>query len=160
MSETVRFWSQVQRGGSETCWPWTGKKIKGGYGDFVRFVDGKWTHSIAHRWSWVEANGPIPRGLFVCHRCDNPPCVNPSHLFLGTALDNERDKIAKGRLECRVGERNPNARIGPDDVREIRRLRGEGRTLAGIARRYGLHPETVRRIALGRSWCRVDAPVT
>ena len=98
----TRFWSYVNR--TPGCWEWTGalsKRKRGdrrqrgaGYGHFM--VTWK-TITMAHRYSWELAHGPIPPGLFVCHRCDNPKCVRPDHLFLGTALDNTRDMIAKGR---------------------------------------------------------------
>lgn len=87
-----RFWSKVDRSGD--CWTWTASRTRHGYG---RIGLGHDRVETAHRVSWMLANGPIPEGVFVCHRCDNPPCVRPDHLFLGTALDNIRDMIAKGR---------------------------------------------------------------
>ena len=86
-----RFWVKVVRG--PDCWNWNGGKLVEGYG---RFVDrGKYV--LAHRVSWEIHNGPIPEGLCVLHRCDNPPCTNPDHLFVGTHGDNARDRAAKGR---------------------------------------------------------------
>ena len=86
-----RFWMQVHK--SSGCWVWVGNRIPQGYGTIG--VGGKPVR--AHRYSWELHNGPIPDGLFVLHRCDNPPCVRPDHLFLGTALDNSRDCVDKGR---------------------------------------------------------------
>lgn len=92
-----RFWSKVDKGPG--CWTWTGATQNYGYGAVT-------IHGLtrrAHRVSWELAHGPIPDGLHVCHRCDNPPCVNPDHLFLGTAQDNVDDKDAKGRGRNQVG---------------------------------------------------------
>lgn len=86
-----RFWSKVRKG--DGCWEWTAWINSNGYGEFTK--DHK--NLKASRVSWILTYGPIPDGLFVCHHCDNPPCVRPDHLFLGTPLDNMRDMIAKGR---------------------------------------------------------------
>lgn len=88
------FWSKVQK--TDTCWLWTGVIGAHGYGVF----GGKKTRGRAHRLMWERVNGPIPDGLNVCHRCDNPPCVNPAHLFLGTVKDNAQDMMRKGRGAC------------------------------------------------------------
>lgn len=88
-----RFWGYVSIN-PEGCWEWTGQRARFGYGRAAHLFG---TH-LAHRISWTLANGPIPKGLFVCHHCDNPPCVRPDHLFLGTASDNIRDAWAKGRM--------------------------------------------------------------
>jgi hypothetical protein len=85
------FWSLVDRGGD--CWLWLGRKNSTGYGALGR----KYPDERAHRYAWLITHGPIPDGLWVLHRCDNPPCVRPEHLFLGDALANARDRDAKGR---------------------------------------------------------------
>jgi hypothetical protein len=88
-----RFWGRVDRSGD--CWLWTGWRQANGYGG----LRVKRQAHYAHRVAWTLVNGPIPDGLFVCHHCDNRPCVRPDHLFLGTARDNTRDSIAKGRWQ-------------------------------------------------------------
>lgn len=91
MSLVERFWAKVdQSGGAEACWPWMGGRHKFGYGNVEHDVR-------AHRLAWELANGPIPAGLHVLHRCDNPPCCNARHLFIGTDADNVADMRAKGR---------------------------------------------------------------
>ena len=84
------FWEKVDKHAEGGCWVWTGTRQVFGYGISLRY-------RLAHRVSWEIANGPIPDGLWVLHRCDNPPCVNPAHLFLGTQTENMRDMTAKGR---------------------------------------------------------------
>jgi len=84
------FWKQVDKsGGDDACWIWNGYKLTSGYGQYY--------HVGAHRVAWIETHGDIPDNLLVCHHCDNPSCVNPKHLFLGTHRDNTQDMIAKGR---------------------------------------------------------------
>lgn len=87
------FWSHVDIQGANECWPWKNVRTRQGYG--TKKVSGKWVYS--HRMAYEYAFGPIPDGLLVCHKCDNPPCCNPNHLFLGTGRDNVRDAISKGR---------------------------------------------------------------
>jgi hypothetical protein len=88
-----RFWAKVDRNGPDECWLWKGAKNHAGYGK-MRWCGG-W--ELAHRIIFMMVHGPIPEGAFICHHCDTPSCVNPNHLFLGSALENNRDTLAKGR---------------------------------------------------------------
>jgi len=121
MNAERTFWSLVNKAGS--CWEWLGHKHSQGYG-LYRFHSRQDTG--AHRISWFLANGPIPDGLFVCHHCDNPPCVNPSHLFLGTARDNAIDASRKGRLGNNSYKRQTHCIRGHEYSAKNTRIRPQG----------------------------------
>ena len=127
---------------SSGCWNWTGKKNWKGYGVF--WACGRYVG--AHRFSYYAYRGSIPNGLFVCHICDNPGCVNPSHLFLGTARDNTQDSIRKGRY---WNPRGSHYRATPEKVAEALRLRREGVTYRAIADSTGLSWITIHRLCSG-----------
>jgi hypothetical protein len=142
-SDQEKFWSKVQK--AEGCWLWTGMMSSSGYGQFGSFGSLK----DAHRFSWELANGrSVPDGFEVCHRCDNPPCVNPEHLFVGTPADNKQDSIQKGRIA--VGERHGHAAVSDATVAEMRRLATSGLSVQDIAKQVGVGVSTVRGIVRGR----------
>ena len=95
MNESERFWCKVEK--TDSCWNWKAS-LKSGYGGFQ--YNGHFVR--AHRASWHMHNGPIPEGIFICHKCDNPLCVNPEHLFLGTHRDNVLDAVSKGRFKKKL----------------------------------------------------------
>lgn len=129
------------------CWLWTGTVDQNGYGMMTL---GGVRGLRAHRVAWMIANGPIPSGLFICHRCDNPACVNPAHLFAGTHRDNMKDKAAKGRA-C-----SPT-RLRPADVLAIREAVERGDLQRVVAARYGVHAVTVGKIVRGERWQSIAA---
>lgn len=143
-----RFWSKVDRSLSDGCWPWTAsvRRKDEGYGAF--WLDGR--HRPAHRVAWELTFGQIPEGLVVCHRCDNPPCCNPEHLFLGTPLENNDDKVAKRRHP--IGERHHKAILTTADVLEIREARKFRGYRAALAEKFGVRPHTITEIRGMKSW--------
>jgi hypothetical protein len=118
-----RFWEKVMPIPWSGCWEWMGSTQR--YGHF-RYPGGQ----LAHRFSWELENGPVPEGLHVLHKCDNPSCVNPDHLFLGTHDDNMKDKAAKGRAPGMSGEEHPGAKFDWEKVEYIRTCGKRSRELA------------------------------
>lgn len=106
----------------------------------------------AHRWVWEQAHGPIPDGVWVLHHCDNPRCINIEHLWLGTARDNARDMVAKGRGVNNAGERHGLSTLTPEAVREIRRRAADGESQKRIATDFGITQPTVSKLLNRRRW--------
>ncbi len=147
------FWKKVSIASADECWNWNGGKNEKGYGLFG--FNG--ATKGAHRVSWILSNGEIPTGLCVLHRCDNPSCVNPSHLFLGTHADNTADAIAKGRypqitatgINRARGERNGQAKLSADDVRQIRE---SSASQIKLANQFHVSKSTIGNIKCRRKW--------
>jgi hypothetical protein len=142
-----RFNARHERRGPDECWPWTDSGDKDGYG--LLWV-GK-ANVRAHRFSWELANGkPVPEGLWVLHHCDNPPCVNPAHLYIGSAADNNRDRIVRGRFRANPDPWACRRRLTAEQVQEIRNFGNPHYgARAELARRYGVSHQHIRAIQLG-----------
>jgi len=151
-----RFWSLVDKsGGPDACWPWKLAPDFWGYGKFT--YDGR--RSVrksyrAHRFAYIVTFGIEDDSLFVCHRCDFRMCCNPAHLFLGTALDNTRDCMAKGRMNVthKFGKDHYLAKVDEDKVKAIISMRDKGMSITKIACEFGIKDATVSSIVRGLTW--------
>lgn len=140
----IRFWTRVDKSGD--CWVWQGAKNEHGYGAFYAGRRYK-----THRYAWEVENGPIPEGQNVLHKCDNPPCVRPDHLFLGSMKDNAQDMVRKGRLVVPglKGEGNGNHKLTERDVLEIRASTERG---CDIARRFNVTQTLIYLVRSRKAW--------
>lgn len=149
-STAERFWSRVHK--TETCWFWTGGTFSNGYGLFT--VQGKTIG--AHRYVFQQQHGLIPKDMFICHTCDNPPCVNPAHLFLGTHTDNMQDCISKGRFSHhgQKGSLHNLAKLREKDIPVIRSMLLFC-TPTEISKIYKVAPTTISYIRDRKTWTHV-----
>ena len=134
----TRFWAGVDRSNPDGCWPWM-RAVRNSAGHGGAWDGKRWTH--AHRVAYTLANGPIPSGLYVCHRCDNPPCCRPDHLFLGTPQDNMADMVTKRRSKTLTAEIEAQAVA----------LVESGLTHRQAAASLGIGKSTVTRLMKGRA---------
>lgn len=152
-----RFWNKVSK--TDGCWFWTASCGRFGYGQLVARFEGGQRRWLAHRLSWVIHFGEIPfgagyHGTCVLHKCDNPKCVRPDHLFLGSSADNARDMVAKGRFKppCPHGADSPSAKLTAKQVLDIRL---DSRKRIELAKIYHVHYNTIAQIKRGEKWKRL-----
>ena len=151
-----RFWSYVDKKSVEECWEWKSYKGAGNYGHF--YLNGK--QIPAHRISWILENGPIPENdsndnrICACHKCDNPSCVNPNHLFLGTDLDNMKDRDRKGRRTpfSPIGNKNGNSTVSIETIKEIELLLKQGSKNVEIANQLDVSEALVSNVKHKNHW--------
>lgn len=148
---TEKFWLRVKKSNPEDCWEWQGSITSAGYGGIRIKFDGK-TWNYAHRFSFYLSFGVDPAKLCVCHKCDNPKCVNPSHLFLGTIAENSADMTSKNR---HLGERSGFTKLNEEMVYEIKKMLRAGESQARIAAKFGVHKTSITKINTKKIWVRV-----
>ena len=126
MKKTIeqRFWEKVKKGGDDECWLWIGARNNAGYGNIK--AEGKYING--HRLSYKIHFGEIKKGMYICHKCDNPSCVNPKHLFMGIPQENDNDKVKKQRQSR--GEKHPISKLTEELVRKIRKESGSHQSLS------------------------------
>jgi hypothetical protein len=150
-----RFWKYVDKSGD--CWLWTGAKTFGGYG-VIHDSGRKGKIVRAHRLSWELHNGPFPAELDVCHKCDNPACVRPDHLFLGSAKDNVADMVHKGRASggSPRGSLHHQAKLTEAQVLDIRAAHAAGAaSQRQLAREYGVDRKAIQQVIRRKTWIHV-----
>lgn len=149
-NDKLRFWAKVQKSGNDNCWNWTGACKLSGHGQLMM-------HSIrrpigAHRISWLIHQGKIKAGLCICHHCDNPRCVNPRHLFVGSQLANIADMNSKGRHGGPRGPEHPHAVLNYELAAEAKKLLIAGESCRSIGRELGVSHTAISRIKRGITW--------
>jgi hypothetical protein len=155
----------TQTAGPDDCWLWTGCVNQDGYGHVIATINGVRRNHGAHRVAYLLATGLLPAGVQVLHRCDNPPCVNPRHLFPGTPAINSADKIAKGRERHPTGSAHPMAKLTDEQVATIRQRfvdnpilttgqhgRRFGPTYCSVAKEFGIGRYAVMAIVKRLTW--------
>lgn len=146
-----RFWASLDRSaGPDSCWAWQRPTDRDGYGEVAVYGQGKMR---AHRAAWFYAYGADPVGRFVLHRCDNPRCCNPAHLFLGSAADNHADAMSKGRHSH--GERHGRSKLTADVVRALRDAHAHDVTIRDLAIRHGVSEHAVWSAVHRVTWAHV-----
>lgn len=149
MDKVSRFHNKVERIPGFDCHFWSGAMTKNGYG---KFADGKGSWILAHRQAYELKFGKIEKNLYACHKCDNKLCVNPDHIFLGTAKDNAVDRDKKKRRIALKGEDHGRSKLTSKDVNEIRMLYSSGSSTWELGKRYDVNHKTVQDIVNRKIW--------
>lgn len=146
-----RFWEKVQKGSPESCWEWQSCRLFSGHGFFQIKYKGKASRKLAHRQAWELTYGPIPTRKQINHKCDNPPCCNPHHLYCGTQAQNVQDMVDRGRNKALQGNQHPLAKLTGESVRQIRQLKG---TISNrkIAKQFHVSSVLIGRILRNKIW--------
>ena len=145
-SSENRFWKFVSK--TENCWDWTGSKANYGYGQLS--INGKPVR--ANRYSWILHNGEIPTGLMICHKCDNPSCVNPEHLFLGDQTANMQDMISKKRQKISKGCEKSSCKLNETQVKNIRHLYKNPFSARELAEKFQISKQNIYDIVNLKAW--------
>jgi hypothetical protein len=153
LTEEERFLKRVNIDQETNCWLWTGSVIKANW--HGQWRNAKGAIEPTHRAAWRLFKSPIPEGVCICHRCDNPVCVNPAHLFMGSKSDNARDMWEKGRARPKssLGENHGMSKLTKEIVKEIRSSKETG---AALAKRFGITATTVCDIRKRRTWSHIE----
>lgn len=144
---SVRFWSWVDKKGPSDCWNWMGSRDKNGYGRFNPKVGEN--PVLSHRYAWMDFYGRLPDDCLL-HKCDNPSCVNPDHLFEGDRMDNVKDMMAKGRMPR--GEKRGHAKLDKEKVVAILCMLIAGKSAYSLAKLYGVTQSVIYGIKNGEKW--------
>ena len=151
-----RFHLKFHRLSAEECWPWHGSRSPDGYGE-IRFTRSRKKAVATHVAIFVDRREIVPSGMLVCHTCDNPPCVNPNHLYVGSRADNMRDMHDRGLWHSGQvkGEDNGNSVLKDSDIFQIVSMINGGLTNSAIASRFGVTHSTISLIRLGKKWSHI-----
>ncbi len=151
------FERYFDRRGPMECWIWKGCMDQHGRGRYYMKITRKMTFASRAAW-WISTGAPPPKELLVCHHCDNPPCVNPRHLFVGTGADNVRDMMRKGRARFNPflpGAEHPSAKLTESDIPKIIKAYRDGEKQRPIARRFGVSQNTISKVVRGATWAHI-----
>lgn len=147
-----RFWASIVKKSDDECWEWNGAVDNYGYGIMSKKINGKPVTFRAHRFSYELHNKECIKDFIICHKCDNPPCSNPNHLFLGTLADNNRDRNLKGRTVSSPGSRHVKSKLTEYKVIQILTSLKKGETCKSLGKKYGVSSALISQVKRGIIW--------